>query len=84
VRMLCGNRLFSSIVVRQVMVTACSNKSGRPGRVCWQKPSPALRTKGGMCHGSSPIPGGMMGPIQRVNVDMASGMREELDRAPRS
>ena len=25
--------------------------------------------------------GRMMGPIQRVNVDLASGMLEELDRA---
>jgi hypothetical protein len=25
--------------------------------------------------------GRMMGPIQRVNVDLASGMREELDKA---
>jgi hypothetical protein len=25
--------------------------------------------------------GSMMGPIQRVNVDLASGMLEELDRA---
>jgi hypothetical protein len=28
--------------------------------------------------------GRMMGPIQRVNVDLASGMLEELDRLPRS
>jgi Ribbon-helix-helix protein, copG family len=27
--------------------------------------------------------GRMMGPIQRVNVDLASGMLEELDRAAR-
>jgi len=27
--------------------------------------------------------GKMMGPIQRVNVDLASGMLEELDRAAR-
>ena len=27
--------------------------------------------------------GKMMGPIQRVNVDLASGMVEELDRAAR-
>ena len=28
--------------------------------------------------------GRVMGPIQRVNVDLASGMLEELDRLPRS
>src|SRR5947209_14532648 len=27
------------------------------GNQCRQKSSPALRTKGGMCHGSSPLPG---------------------------
>jgi hypothetical protein len=27
--------------------------------------------------------GRMMAPIQRVNVDLASGMLEELDRGPR-
>jgi len=28
--------------------------------------------------------GRMMGPIQRVNVDLAAGMLEELDRPPKS
>ena len=28
--------------------------------------------------------GKMMGPIQRVNVDLASGMLEELDQPPRN
>ncbi len=46
-----------------------------------QKPSPALRTKGRDVSRFFTNTGRMMGPIQRVNVDLAAGMLEELDRA---
>jgi hypothetical protein len=51
-----------------------------------RKPVPAetiarLADKGGDVSRFFTNGGRMMGPIQRVNVDLASGMLEELDRA---